>query len=174
MVKDEKLTVRAGELARGLGLRELGRKVTVVWNARMRSSAGRATWPDAVVMLNPKLRELGGKGEIERTFLHELAHLVTFARYHGTRRRVQPHGREWQMACAELGIPGESATHSLPLPRRRQRKKFFYRCPGCGEVFGRVRRLRGEASCRACGEKAGRRGFCRQFRLEEVDGETLT
>jgi len=36
------------------------------------------------------------------TYLHEVAHLVTFARY---KHKAQPHGREWKKAFRELAQP---------------------------------------------------------------------
>ena len=60
-----------------------------------------------------------GTGEVERTLRHEAAHLL--AHWRAGRRRIQTHGPEWRQACADLGIPGETVTHTLPLaPRRRQ------------------------------------------------------
>lgn len=132
---------------RVVGGNELASKVTVVWNSRMRSTAGRAHWPEAKVELNPKLISIS-LAEVRRTLLHELAHLLA---YHRNRRRsIQPHGREWQQACADLGIPGESATHSLELPSVRQQKKWRYICPNCLEQIERVRKMTSFVACYQC------------------------
>ena len=101
---DAEMTMRARLLCGQLGLSALAEKVTVQWNSRMRSTAGRATWPDAVVEVNPALQEIS-ESETERTFLHELAHLVAYER--AGNRRIQPHGPEtlefpvsgWDTAC---------------------------------------------------------------------------
>ncbi|MDA0766371.1 MAG: SprT-like domain-containing protein [Verrucomicrobia bacterium] len=130
-----------------LGLEGLGQRVRVVWNRRMRSTAGRALWPEALIELNPALQEIG-LGEVERTLLHELAHLVAFER--AGRRRISPHGKEWQRACAELGIPGETASHRLELPSRTLRRKWAYLCPHCLERVERVRRMHRHSACWPC------------------------
>ncbi len=39
------------------------------------------------------------------TLLHELAHLTTHAAHGGSRRRLQPHGREWQTQFAKVIEP---------------------------------------------------------------------
>ena len=39
------------------------------------------------------------------TLLHEVAHAATWERHHGRRRRVRPHGREWQGEFAGLVRP---------------------------------------------------------------------
>ena len=145
--RDEFLRVRAVRECSRLGLDELARRVSVRWNGRMRSSAGRASWPAAVVELNPALKEIG-EAEVERTFLHELAHLVAFER--AGRRRIKPHGPEWRRACAELGIPGETASHRLDLPSRTMRPKWVYICPQCRVRVERVRRMRGHMACWPC------------------------
>lgn len=161
---DGGLTERCANMLKALGMDKLAGRVTVVWNARMRTTAGRAFWPDAVIQMNPALRETA-PDEVERTLLHELAHLVAYAR--AGRRRIAPHGAEWRQACAELGIPGEKATHSLPLPGRRMRRKWRYRCPACGEGFDRVRKMKRAAGCYACCKAHNGGYFHKKFRLEE-------
>ena len=124
-------------------------EVRIVWNKRMRSTAGRAFLNQAKVELNPKLLHLGDDPlkHVEQTLLHELAHLLAHQRYG---HRIAAHGAEWKQACADLGIPGESATHSLPLPSRRQKKNWRYSCPACMEVIERVRKMRGSSACYLC------------------------
>ena len=161
---DLEMTKRARSLCMGLGLAVLARKVTVRWNPRMRSTAGRATWPDAVVEVNPALQEISER-ETERTFLHELAHLVAYER--AGKRRIRPHGPEWRRACCELGIPGERAGHSLPLPSRKMRRKWRYFCPGCWAVFDRVRKMRGTSACYACCLKHNGGDYDERFRFVE-------
>ena len=137
-------------------------KVSVVWNAKMRSTAGRAFWPAARVELNPKLVSVS-LDEVRRTLLHELAHLLAYHR--SGRRRIAPHGVEWQQACADLGIAGESVTHRLPLPRRVQRKKWRYTCPSCAQGFERVRQMKNAAACLACCQQYNAGKFSRKFLL---------
>ena len=162
--RDPEMTMRARLLCNQLGLPALAAKVTVDWNPRMRSTAGRATWPDAVVEVNPALEEIS-ESETERTFLHELAHLVAYER--AGKRRIRPHGPEWRRACCDLGIPGERAGHSLPLPVRTMRRKWRYFCPGCWAVFDRVRRMRGTSACYACCLKHNRGDYDERFRFVE-------
>lgn len=137
-------------------------KVNVVWNARMRSTAGRAHWPAARVELNPKLLTVS-LDEVRRTLLHELAHLLAYHR--SGRRRIAPHGVEWQQACADLGIAGESVTHALPLPRRVQQKKWRYSCPACQQGFERVRQMKNAAACLECCRLHNGGKFTRKFLL---------
>ncbi len=82
-VIDEMLQLWQAEL-----LRE---KITWRWNARLRTTIGRAMLDDMVLELNPLL--LGRNPEEMRgVVVHELAHLVTTSRYGF---RVPPHGNEW-------------------------------------------------------------------------------
>ena len=137
-------------------------QVDVVWNLRMRSTAGRAFWPEAKVELNPKLIEIGLE-EVRRTLLHELAHFLAYHRY-GC-HRIAPHGLEWQLACLDLGIPGEKATHNLPLPRRQQQKKWRYSCPSCGERIDRVRKMKRYIACFPCCQKFNSGRYNKKFQL---------
>ena len=135
----------AREHLKPLRLWRLVRDFRLHWNPRMRTTAGRATWPDGLVELNPALQDFGAV-ELERTLLHELAHLVAYER--AGRRRIRPHGEEWQQACADLGIPGESASHRLALPGVRAR--WLYTCPHCASSHHRVRRRRRPSACWPC------------------------
>jgi predicted SprT family Zn-dependent metalloprotease len=142
-------------------------QVSVVWNKRMRSTAGRAFWPECRVELNPKLVSIS-LDEVRRTLLHELAHLLAYHRC--GRRRIAPHGVEWQQACADLGIPGESARHTLPLPKREQKKKWRYTCPSCNESIERVRQMKRYVACYTCCQKYNKGRYHKRF---ELVGEKL-
>lgn len=125
----------------------LGDLVTAGWNSRMRTTAGVAVLGRNQIWLNPALREIS-EGEVDRTLLHELAHLL--ARHRHPHRRMDPHGKEWREACHELGIPGESRTHRLPFHARRLKRRFILRCPVCERHHERVRRPRRPLACLHC------------------------
>jgi hypothetical protein len=56
----------------------------------------------------------------------------------------------------------------LPFVRRRQQRKFFYRCPACEEILSRVRKPRRKIAClRCCRKHAGGR-YDERFRYEAV------
>lgn len=147
-----------------MGMQELSHRVRIRWNPRMRTTAGRAWWPDRVIELNPKLNELPPQ-ELWRTLTHELAHLVAYERE--GRRRIEPHGREWRAACAELGIPDEKPFHTLPLKGRRMKRNYSYTCPSCLSSFQRVRRIRRAVACYDCCRKFTGGSFDKRFRLSE-------
>ncbi len=165
---DGDLRRRGSEISARLGLKTLAEQIEVVWNRKMRTAAGRAFYQTGRIELNPRLQALPAEtrdGEIERTFLHELAHLVSFARAAG--KRIQPHGPEWKQACADVGIPGEDRCHDLNFESRRQKRKYAYECPACGTVVKRVRRLQRRVACYdCCRSKAGGK-FDGRFILEE-------
>jgi len=169
---DQRLTNQCVELLTGLELGDVAAKVVVQWNPRMRTTAGRAFWPEARIEMNPKLREIAPE-EVQGTLLHELAHLVAYAR--AGRRRIKAHGAEWQQACVHLGIPGERATHSLPLPGRKMKRRWRYSCPECGEGFDRVHKMKRRAACYACCKTHNGGYFHKKFRLKvapiEAEGE---
>jgi predicted SprT family Zn-dependent metalloprotease len=138
----EKLCSR---LLRHCGCR--GLRVRVVWNARLRTTAGWACWRTRTITLNPKLLEIA-PGEVQRTLRHELAHFV--ATHRAGRRRIAPHGPEWRAACRDLGIPREPRCHDLPFKRAKVVRKFFYTCRNCGSTLARVRPLRRPSACLRC------------------------
>ena len=145
----------------------LAERVRVVWNSRMRTTAGLASYQRWEVILNPALQKISQE-EIDKTLRHELAHLL--ARDRSGRKRITPHGAEWRQACIDLGIPNESRTHQLPFVRRRQQRKFFYCCPFCKETLSRVRKPRRKIACLACCRKHAGGRYEERFRFEVLTG----
>jgi predicted SprT family Zn-dependent metalloprotease len=162
---DPALEALAHKLLTGLGCDDLAAKVRVVWNPRMRSTAGTAQAAHSLITLNPRLREFGD-AEIDRTLRHELAHLL--AHHRAGRRRIPAHGPEWRRACRDLGLPDEKRCHELPLPRRAQRKRHFYRCPSCQVELARVRPLRQRSACLTCCRKHSGGRYDDRFRFEKL------
>ncbi len=158
----------ARELLRTAGSAGLGGRVQVRWNPRMRSTAGMASATKSLVTLNPRLVEFGWE-EIDRTLRHELAHLLAHER--AGRRRIAPHGLEWQRACLALGLVDEKRCHNLPLPTRRLRPTHHYRCPICTIVIGRVRPLRRKSACLACCRLHNRGRYDERFRFQRFSPE---
>ncbi len=161
---DGGLTEWCRENAEQLGLPELAHRVRVSWNARMQTTAGRAWWPDRLIELNPKLKDLPPE-EMWRTLRHELAHLVAYER--AGRRRIEVHGAEWRAACAELGIPNEQPFHNLPFKRKRMRRNFAYVCPQCYSTIRRVKKINRMVACYTCCRKYSGGLFDSRFRLHE-------
>ena len=163
--RDFNLELQARRLLENLDASKLARKICVEWNPRLRSAAGCAMFRDALISLNPKLRE-HGVDEIDRTLRHELAHLL--AQMRAGRRRIAPHGVEWRRACRDLGIGDEPRCHTLPFPTSARARRFLYRCPSCQTDFSRVRRIRRATACLACCRKHNRGEFDRRFQLELI------
>ena len=144
--RDAALELECHRILVSLGMTAMAQRLHVVWNPRLRSSAGFASYPAWRIELNPKLRDFDG--QVERTLKHELAHLVAFQRAGHT--RIEPHGAEWRRACRDIGIPGERAHHHLPLPRNEVKRNFTYVCVSCGLVVRRVKKFRRCSACRTC------------------------
>ncbi len=165
MISEEELTKLARDHSYELGLVGLAKVVQVRWNPRMRSTAGRAYYQKALIELNPHLMEVSEE-ELHRTFLHEMAHLVAYAR--NVHRRIAPHGEEWKNACRDLGIPNEKVTHDLPLPSRSYQRNWHYTCPHCKALITRVRKMKGRwVACYTCCKKYNAGKYHVKFALVE-------
>jgi len=156
------LEISARELLCSLGAKRIATELRVEWNSRLRTAAGRADYREKLISLNPRLVE--HPDEIDRTLRHELAHFL--AQFRAGRRRISPHGREWQQACRDLGIAGEKRCHTLPFPAKRHTPRFIYRCPNCRRDFPRVRKLKRTVACLACCRAHNRGEFDVRFRLQ--------
>jgi predicted SprT family Zn-dependent metalloprotease len=144
---------------------ELSPRIRVGWNRLMRTTAGVAVPSRWEIWLNPALREIS-EVEVQKTLLHELAHLLVHHR-HG-RRRLPPHGIEWREACRDLGIPGEGRTHQLPFQGRRMRRRFQLKCRGCGDVHERVRLPKGRIACLSCCRSHNHGLYDERFRFQII------
>ncbi len=155
-------TVR--QLLRSLGANRIATELRVEWNSRLKTAAGRADYRQKLISLNPLL--IAYPEEIERTLRHELAHIL--AQFRAGRRRISPHGAEWQKACQDLGITGEKRCHMLPFPAKRYAPRFIYRCPNCRRDFPRVRKIKRVVACFACCRASNGGEFDARFRLRPV------
>lgn len=161
---DDDLTRQCCGLIKQWGHDKLAGNIVVAWNSRMRSTAGRAFWPEGRIELNPKLVDFSAE-EVRNTMLHELAHLLAYSR--AGRKKIMAHGAEWAQACCDLGIPNERATHHLPLPSRQMVRKWRYTCPVCGDVIDRVRKMKRAAGCYPCCKQHNGGYYHKKFRLVE-------
>ena len=160
--RDVDLELQARKLLRSVGAKRIATKLRVEWNSRLRTAAGRADYRLKLISLNSLL--VGHPEEIDRTLRHELAHIL--AQFRAGRRRISPHGPEWQQACHDLGIPGEKRCHTLPFPAKRYEPRFIYRCPNCRRDFARVRKIKRTVACLACCRAHNRGEFDARFRLK--------
>jgi SprT protein len=151
----------ARALLRANGADRIANELRVEWNSRLKTAAGRADYRQKLISLNPRLVE--HPAEIDRTLRHELAHIL--AQFRASRRRIPPHGVEWQQACVNLGIADEKRCHNLPFPARAYTARYLYRCPNCRQEFPRVRRVRRAVACLACCRKHNGGDFDPRFRL---------
>src|SRR5215469_17426070 len=135
----------ARDLLRTNGANRIAGELRVEWNPRLKTAAGRADYREKLICLNPRLIE--HPTEIDRTLRHELAHIL--AQFRAGRRRIAPHGTEWQQACRDLGIADEKRYHTLPFPAQRYARRFVYRCPNCRCDFARVRKIKRKVACLA-------------------------
>jgi SprT protein len=157
------LEIKARQLLRSLGANRIATELRVEWNSRLKTAAGRADYREKLISLNPRLVE--HPAEINRTLRHELAHILAEFRKKG-RRRVAPHGPEWQQACHDLGIPDEKRCHALPFPAKHYAPRFIYRCPNCRRDFARVRKIKRTVACLACCRAYNGGEFDVRFRLK--------
>ena len=138
------IAARCGHLWR---MPDLARSVRIVYNPRLRSTAGRALLKDGVVELNVRLLR-DHPDQLVPTLAHELAHIAVYRRRSGDR----PHGRRFAELMTALGLSPE-ATHHLPvahLTHRRRRYLYLHRCSGCGRSFI-TRNVRRGYYCTVCG-----------------------
>jgi len=160
--RDTDLEITARQLLCSLGAKRIATELRVEWNSRLKTAAGRADYRWKLISLNPRLVE--HPDEIDRTLRHELAHFL--AQFRAGRRRISPHGSEWQQACRDLGIAGEKRCHTLPFPPKRYTPRFIYRCPNCRRDFPRVRKIKRTVACLACCRAYNRGEFDVRFRLK--------
>lgn len=122
------------------------RGVDVVWNPRLRTTAGRFVYPRGTsgaprIEINPRYAAAGGRAALLDVLKHELAH------YHlWSLGRPSGHTPEFYALARAWGFARHARRDLLPpSPPRWQ-----YVCPACGRAFRRARRIPRPASCGAC------------------------
>lgn len=91
--------------------------VPVEWNPRLKAAAGNFTTKPIGISLHPALiRERAG--EIEKTFLHEVAHAMQYLQY-----KEVNHGESWWEMMHQLGQKPERC-HSMSLRARGNKTGF--------------------------------------------------
>lgn len=104
-----RLVIRCDLRGRAAGKVEVLRQRRQLLSARLR--------------LNLQAARLDWRQMVDETIPHEVAHLVVMSLPH--RFNQQPHGRDWQQVCRELGGQG-AVRHQLPLQRVRQPRLWHY------------------------------------------------
>lgn len=130
--------------------------VEVVWNKRLRTSAGRINLvkkgaANHRIELNPRYYKAFGKERILATLRHELAHLLAWELY-----RDKGHSRRFKQLCRTLdgsmnpGMAGKK--HAACASRQYLTKppKYHWQCPGCGVAFYSQRQLARRSLQRKC------------------------
>ena len=103
--------------------------VEVIWNRRLRTTAGRAHLRELTIQLNPRLLARVPY-RIDEVLAHEAAHLAV-GLVHGT--TVPHHGPEWSAWMVEVGHD-PNAKHDFPVEGLLvSRSYFLHVCTGCGE-----------------------------------------
>ncbi|MEI6512240.1 MAG: SprT-like domain-containing protein [bacterium] len=108
---------------------------TLVWNYRMRTTAGRYFVSTHLIELNPHL--LTDEQRVKVTLAHEYAHAVASCRAKGE----SSHGPTWHTVMAEIGIAAK-VRHSFDASALRRPSRWLkeYECPVCLHRW-HVRRL---------------------------------
>ena len=126
---EQELERRACELFTLWGVIDRLAHVEVLWNRRLRTTAGSAHLRTIQIHLNPRLLARVPE-RIDEVLTHEAAHLaVGLVHGHGARH----HGPEWVALMAAAGHDGER-THDFPVAGLlRSRSYFLHVCSGCGD-----------------------------------------
>ena len=104
----------------------------VIWNTRLKTTAGRADYWANSIELNPRLK-VEGPEAVYKTFIHELAHLVA-----GPGAK---HGARWERICLHLGGTGMRCHTYSTMKRKQRADRVFATCDACGYELRRTRPL---------------------------------
>ena len=141
------LTAIAERCGRAWEIPDLARRVTIVYNPRLRTTLGRAMLEDNRVELNVHLLR-AYPDELLVTVVHELAHLAVRMLY----GEVSPHGLEFKALMRAVNMPANTTHHldTAGLKLQQRRYVYLHRCSDCGMMFI-ARKPRRNCYCRACG-----------------------
>lgn len=135
---------------------EFALSAEVVFNPRMRTSAGRAHFKQNLIELNKEL--LGRHPEhLEQTVVHEFAHLIAHAVF--GHRLGGGHGYGWKRTMTILGFPADRC-HDLEVSadkRRPHKIRAYVKC-NCENGLHAIKtklynkiQVGGKYRCKRCG-----------------------
>ena len=141
------LTAIAERCGQAWEIPDLARRVTIVYNPRLRTTLGQAILDDNRVELNVHLLR-AYPDELLPTVVHELAHLAVRMLYGNAR----PHGREFKALMRAVNMPADTTHHldTAGLKLQQRRYVYLHRCSDCGMMFI-ARKPRRNCYCKACG-----------------------
>lgn len=134
--------------------------IEVKYEGRMTVSSGRCTLfrknKKFKISLSKKARNQFGIEDTVKTFRHEIAHILAY-----NRTGKLNHCEIFKMLCVELGGDMNSqlagvryAANSTSNYCESRPRKYEYRCPGCGQIAKRARRIservKNSHSCITC------------------------
>jgi len=92
---------------------------------------------------------------LKNTILHEIAHALTPG---------DKHGKIWKKTFIKLGGSGETCSDV----QCEARDKYTFKCPNCGQVIYKYRKLKYEHACSICCDKFNGGKFSKEFTLELI------
>jgi len=114
-----------------------------------------------VLRFNPTLLERYEQQFIDEVVPHECAHLVVYTLYQGGfnfRKKIKPHGIEWQKVMTDLYGLDPKVTHSFSVDTI-PKEKFIYQCDCEGVLHhlsivrhNKILRQQAEYRCKNCQE----------------------
>ena len=135
----------------------LGRRLTVEPDRRIRRSLGRCRPASGRITLHPALFEPENVQVLREVVCHEAAHAAVHL-LHGT--GVRPHGREWKALVAGAGYPPRARMDLDRLPGQLRSRlgatvRYRHRCATCGATRTAGRRVRNWrcSKCRGRGSR---------------------
>lgn len=118
--------------------RVLDTSVTVRWNAKLTTTAGRAFQRQGRIELNPTLLAKA-PDQLDMVLVHEAAHIAAFRLFGAN---IPAHGRHWR-SLMRLAGHEPAVTHDIPIEdvapgrrtvvRRRRRYVYLRVCDACGD-----------------------------------------
>jgi predicted SprT family Zn-dependent metalloprotease len=124
-----------------LGCSDLIGKITLRWNHRLRTTAGRANYGHRRIELSSAIWEHFTEQQRYQTLVHEVCHIVN---RHLNGRNANPHGWRWKMLMVKMGLSPDRC-HDLDCQKvglarkngRRAKVKVRCNCPD-GTLMGQT------------------------------------
>jgi predicted SprT family Zn-dependent metalloprotease len=118
------------------------RAYRIEYNRRLATVTGRISYRPALIELSLPLM-MRHPDQIRDTMLHEMVHAWLHAL-----GLPSGHGRDFKKKMRAVGLT--SIYHTLPVARRRSRRRYVLECPRCSVALTRRRHPGSRVSCARC------------------------
>lgn len=134
------------QMSEDLVYKHLSKEWKVTLSKKMTSCAGFCCYWKKEIKISIPISTYHSEEEVTDTILHEVTHALVGPSHN--------HDKVWKAKAIEIGSSGRRTYGQQPRElQRRSKHTYYYKCPHCGKISVKHRRLKEGTSCGKCDKR---------------------